>query len=451
MDSPILLVEDTSSLQLIYATALRRAGHQVETANNGMQARAKFAAFKPDIVVLDLMLPDKFGLDVMKECLSLNANAQFIVVTSDGSIDRAIEAMRLGANDYLVKPFRDAKLIDCVANAKAALLPKEPTKKGKPADGLFGASDAIFQVLRKIKSVGPSMAAVFVTGESGTGKIPCALSIHKNSTRAEGPFVQINCGSFLADRMESELFGQVVGGNGGAIMNMNGALAAADAGTLLLNEICDLPKNLQTKLLDFLQSSEVLVNGASNPQRVNLRIIATSSVNPWAAVQSGKLLEDLFYRLYVIPIEMPPLRDRGEDIVQIAIRALGEIAREENRDFRSISTDVLDIFRRYSWPGNVRQLKNTLRNVVVLNEGPVVSKDMLADRFLRAPAEAENGAAAHATGGGENALIGKTLFEVERWVIEETIRQEGGSVPRAARILDVAPSTIYRKREAWAR
>ena len=449
MSKPILLVEDTSSLQLIYASALRRAGHIVETANNGMQAKAKFATLRPDIVVLDLLLPDKFGLDVMRECLALNPTAQFIVVTSDGSINRAIEAMRLGANDYLVKPFLDAKLVECVANANTPTNVEINFDENRQADALTGSSQAILDILKKIGSVGRSMAAVFISGESGTGKVTCAKSIHNNSARSSGPLIQVNCGTFQAERLDSENYGQMPNSFQGAIDRLNARILAADEGTLVLNEICDLPKILQTKLLEFFQTSELLVSGEASPRRINLRAIAISSVNPWDAVTSGTFLEDLFYRLYVIPIEMPPLRDRDTDIVQIATRSLADISKEENRDFKSISTSVLEIFSNYGWPGNVRQLENTLRNMIVLNEGPVITPEMLADQFLRTPVERGAEATSSFDDNAAEMFIGKTLLEVERWLIEETIRKEGGSVPRAARILDVAPSTIYRKRDAW--
>lgn len=311
---------------------------------------------------------------------------------------------------------------------------------------LIGASPAMQAVLDRIRSVARSTATVFITGESGTGKRLCAAEIHRQSPRAEGPFIQLNCGALAADHPESDLFGHVAGAHPAARSDKPGALAAADGGTLFLDAICDLAPAMQSRLLQFLQTSEVRPLGAEDARTVDVRIICASAEDPAEAVRQGRLREDLYYRLRVIPIEMPPLRTRGEDVNLIAQAALATLSREEGRRFTALSADVRALFRRLDWPGNIRQLLNVLRQVVLLHDAETVGRDMLPDELLADAPEAATPAIPKAV----EPLMGKSLAEIERLVIEATIARQGGSVSRAARTLDVAPSTLYRKLEAWA-
>jgi DNA-binding NtrC family response regulator len=328
------------------------------------------------------------------------------------------------------------------------LRPAEPLRP--PGDLFLGSSDAMQAVYAKIRAVARSMATVFITGESGTGKELCAQAIHDGSARASGPFIALNCGAIPPDLLESEVFGHMKGSFTGAISDKPGAAAAADGGTLFLDEICEMDVGLQTKLLRFLQTSMVQPVGATRPRKVNVRIICATNRDPLEAVKAGRFREDLYYRLYVVPIHMPPLRDRGEDVIEIAEAALARFAAEEHRPFEGLAPEVRALFRRLRWPGNVRQLLNVIRNVVVLNDGGVVTSAMLPPGLVEDAEQGQGASVATALDGPRvGDLVGRTLAEAERMVIEATLARVGGSVPKAARMLDVSPSTLYRKMESW--
>jgi len=465
---PLLLIEDTASLRMVYVSILRHAGHRVESAATGEEGMRAFSRLHPRVVLLDLMLPDRDGLDVMQRLLKERPETNVIVITANGSITKAVEAMRLGAHEFLVKPVDEARILGAVQNA-LAVAPGSAAKQGHaPAlSDFIGNSEAMQAVYAKIASVARSMATVFITGESGTGKELCAQAVHDSSGRASGPFIALNCGAIPSDLLESEVFGHLKGAFTGAIADKLGAAAAADGGTLFLDEVCELDLNLQTKLLRFLQTSMIHPVGASRPRKVNVRIICATNRDPLEEVRKGRFREDLYYRLQVVPIHMPPLRARGDDIIAIAEAALDRFSAEEERNFTHIAPEVADLFRSLRWPGNVRQLLNVVRQAVVLHEGPVLRQEMLPPDLGRAaswtPAAAEIRPAEPAGATADTAdatdaeataigfLVGKTLAEIERLVIEETIARHDGSVPRAARVLDVSPSTLYRKRETWLR
>ena len=452
---PILLIEDTPSLRLVYESVLKNAGHTVKSEGSAESGLATFRTLQPPVVLLDLILPDRDGLDLMDDILTLRPETAVIVVTANGSINKAVAAMRKGAHEFLVKPFDEQRFLAAVDNALRTAATITPRARSDGADRPPGEficnSEPMRKVYDRIRSAARSMATVFITGESGTGKELCAQAVHDLSDRARGPFVPLNCGAIPSELLESEVFGHVKGSFTGAISDKAGAAASADGGTLFLDEICELDPNLQTKLLRFLQTSTIQPVGAVRPRKVNVRIVCATNRDPLEAVRQGRFREDLYYRLHVVPIQMPPLRDRAEDIGIIADAALDRFSREEGRSFRAMDPEVRALFRNFAWPGNVRQLLNVLRNVVVLNDGPVVTRSMLPiemHHLIEAP---------HAVAGGTagppavtlDGLVGRTLAEVERLVIEATIARHGGSVPRAARTLDVAPSTLYRKIEGW--
>ena len=466
---PLLLIEDTASLRMVYVSILRHAGHRVESASTGEEGMRAFSRLHPRVVLLDLNLPDCDGLDVMQRLLKERPDTNVIVITANGSIAKAVEAMRLGAHEFLVKPVDETRILGAVQNALSAV-PGAAVRPGQPAalSEFIGTSEAMQAVYAKIASVARSMATVFITGESGTGKELCAQAVHDSSGRATGPFIALNCGAIPSDLLESEVFGHLKGAFTGAIADKQGAAAAADGGTLFLDEVCELDLNLQTKLLRFLQTSMIHPVGASRPRKVNVRIICATNRDPLDEVRKGRFREDLYYRLHVVPIHMPPLRARGDDIIAIAEAALDRFSAEEERSFSHIAPEVADLFRSLRWPGNVRQLLNVVRQAVVLHAGPVLELHMLPADLGRsaswvAPVE-DPGQTRPATGlqpaaesgpdvqtAAIGLLVGKTLAEIERLVIEETIARHDGSVPRAARVLDVSPSTLYRKREAWLR
>jgi len=385
-----------------------------------------------------------------------------VVITANGSINKAVEAMRLGAFDFLVKPFDETRFQNAVENglreftAATGGTPAPRRAPSRAPGGFIGSSPVMQELYDRIGSVSRSMATVFLTGESGTGKELCAQAIHAASSRAKGPFVPLNCGAIPADLLESEVFGHLKGSFTGAISDKPGAAAAADGGTLFLDEICEMDLNLQTKMLRVLQSSTIQPVGATKQRKVNVRIVCATNRNPLEEVKAGRFREDLYYRLQVVPLHLPPLRERGEDILEIARAALAQYAREEGATFRDLSPEVAEHFLRLPWPGNVRQLQNVLRNITVLHRGTVVTPDLLpADLLADTPRAAPitvpvAEAPAHVPGADPvAALVGMPLAEIERRVIEATIRAHGGSIPKAARVLDVSPSTIYRKRDAW--
>ncbi|MFN6951294.1 MAG: sigma-54-dependent transcriptional regulator [Albidovulum sp.] len=451
--APLLLVEDTPSLQLLYRSVLRSAGHDVRCADDAAAGLAAFKEIEPPVVLLDLMLPDRDGLDLMADMLAIRPETRVIVITANGSINKAVAAMRAGAHEFLVKPFDEQRFLAAIENALAAAgpagRPAQPPLDREVTPGDFiGTSEPMREVYAKIRSVARSMATVFITGESGTGKELCAQAVHDLSNRAAAPFVPLNCGAIPTELLESEVFGHVKGSFTGAIADKPGAAAAADGGTLFLDEICELDLNLQTKLLRFLQTSTIQPVGATRARKVNVRIVCATNRDPMQEVRRGRFREDLYYRLHVVPIHMPPLRDRGTDVVTIAEAALARFAREEGRQFRTLDADVKTLFQQLDWPGNVRQLLNVMRHVVVLNDGPSVTRAMLPAELVADPGRHRH-ATAPAPALPLDGLIGRTLAEIERMVIEETIARNGGSVPKAARMLDVSPSTLYRKIESW--
>lgn len=442
----VLLVEDTSSLQMIYATILERAGWQVVTADTAASALEQFRRHRPQVVVLDLMLPDGSGMEVMRTCLADAPATRFVVITADGSIQLAVEAMRVGAHEFLVKPLDEARLTAAANDAAAAAEVEDADDRdpqlSDPARLGRAQSPVMSRLLHEIRAVSRSKATVFLNGESGTGRRTIARTIHKLSTRADKPFVVVNCGASTAPQLEAELFGGSAGDGG---HDRGGAALRADGGTLLLKDVVALDCEAQAILLRFLQTSTVTQPGRPRPVKVNVRIIATSNFDPMHDDKPNRLQDELFYYLYVIPFRIPPLRERGEDILSIAEDLLAECCAEEGREMRRLDPEAREILADCHWPGNIRQMKNVLRRVVLLNDGPEVTADMLPqDLMPPLRTDAESGAASSV-----GSLVGQTLAEIERHVIEETIRQTRGSLPRAARILGVAPSTLYRKREAW--
>lgn len=453
----ILLIEDTLSLQMVYRSVLLNAGHAVYVASTAREGMEKFVEHRPEVVLLDLMLPDRDGLDVMRDMLAQRPNTSVIVITANGSINKAVEAMRAGAHEFLVKPFDEQRFLGAVENASGGLRGTKAnviTRRAPPRSesSFIGSSAPMRRVQDKIDSVAQSMATVFITGESGTGKELCALAVHHRSPRSSGPFIALNCGAIPADLLESEVFGHVKGSFTGAISDKMGAAAAADGGTLFLDEVCEMLPALQTKLLRFLQTSTVQPVGATKPRKVNVRIVCATNRDPADAVRRGQFREDLYYRLYVVPIHMPPLRDRADDVIEIAETALQRFSAEEGRSFQGLSPEVQHRFREMSWPGNVRQVLNVIRNVAVLYDGDQVLLHMLPDDLnpdLRQATSVGMPVKETSPGTAIDDLLGLSLAEIEQRVIEATIARHNGSVPKAARVLDVSPSTLYRKLEGW--
>ena len=466
MAERLLLVEDTPSLSMLYRSVLTKSGHGVACAFNLAEARAQCEKVRPSLVLLDLQLPDGDGLDLLASLRREAPETRTIVITANGSINRAVQAMRAGAFDFLVKPFDEARLLSAVGNALASAPdhPDEEAAAFSPAgfQGFIGGSAAMQEIYRMVRSIGRSTATVFITGESGTGKEVAARAIHAMSTRAAKPFVPLNCAAIPRDLLESEVFGHLKGAFTGALSDKPGAAAVADGGTLFLDEICEMDLSLQTKLLRFLQTSTIQPVGAARPIPVDVRIVCATNRDPAEEVRQGRFREDLYYRLHVVPIHMPPLRARPDDIMDIARTCLSDYAAEEGKTFTGFDPEAAAILTTRPWPGNVRQLLNVIRNTVVLHDGPLVRPEMLpaeiagpaappaVDRVTQMPMPVVNrGASGSSTRARVELLVGTPLADVERELIEATIAHCDGSIPRAAKILAVSPSTLYRKLESW--
>lgn len=466
----VLIVEDSASLALGYAAQLEDAGHEVSLCETLAEARRSLASEAFNVVLLDLQLPDGDGLTLFDALAAAKGTPSVIVVTADGSLNRAIAAMRLGAYDFLVKPVSGTRLLSTVGNAAeqsgSAEPPSEPAADTALSEedtfhGFIGKSPAMKAVFRTIESVADSKATVFVTGESGTGKEVTAEAIHSASKRRTGPFVAINCGAIPENLLESELFGHVKGAFTGAVENRIGAAKAADGGTLFLDEICEMDLKLQVKLLRFLQTGMIQRVGSSAAEPVNVRIVCATNRNPEREVAEGRFREDLYYRLNVIPISLPALRERGGDISLIARKLSERIAAEEGRTITGFSPASEAYLVQHSWPGNVRELQNTLRRAIIISSGDKLDlagigalpqRPVVPDAPSPVPA-AEAAAPVVTTIEAQSALTadfsGMTLDQIERLAIEQAIARNSGNIVQAARGLGVSPSTIYRKLERW--
>ena len=439
----ILLVEDTASMRTIYESHLRRAGYRTVSAGTAAEGLEMFRVHPIAVVLLDLMLPDRDGLDLLVDLLDMRPETSVVVVAAERSIDRTVSAIRRGALDYLVKPVTESRLMEAVEAARRAASlahPPHSTEARAPLPDFIGHSAPMREVYDQIRACARSMAPVCISGESGTGKELAALAIHRLSARAQGPFITLDCGAIPPDRLESEVFGHRRGAFVGALSDRLGAAELADGGTLFLDEICELHPALQPRLLRFLQSGLVHPLGAEAARRVNLRILSASTLPLAEAVRIGRLREDLYYRLQVVGLQMPPLRARPDDIPVLAETFLARFAAIEGRSFSRISPEAMDRLQAYDWPGNVRELSNVLRAATVMHEGAELTAAMLP-------------AALHAAGAGRPPagldLAGLTLAEVERRVIEAALDRHEGAVPKAAADLGVAASTLYRKLESW--
>jgi DNA-binding NtrC family response regulator len=364
--------------------------------------------------------------------------------------------MREGAYDFIIKPFPPDRLLVTVRNAlerrqlQSLAAANEIAKEGKFC-GLIGASLPMRAVYNVIENAAASQATVFITGESGTGKELCAQALHDLSPRRRGPFVAVNCGAIPRELMESEMFGHVKGAFTGAVGSREGAISRAKGGTLFLDEICEMDLTLQVKLLRVIQSGEFQKVGGSETERAELRYVCATNREPWREVQAGRFREDLYYRLHVVPCAMPPLRERDDDVLLLARHFLALYAKEEGKQFADFDDGAVRALRRYPWPGNIRELQNVLRNAVLFNQGPLVSEKML-NRLEPAatprPASIATLAPSPRAGNPSTGAI-KPLWLIEKEAIEEAIALCGGNIPRAAALLEVNPSTIYRRKAEW--
>jgi len=457
----LLIVEDTPSLARTYQAHLRHEFGEISIADTGAKAISAVEAKAPDCILLDLKLPDASGLDLLDRWTSASVNCPIVVITANGSMSVAVDAMRRGAVDFIVKPTTKDRLRTTAQNAVENFQVKEVVKSVEPVSnrsdfcGIIGKSLVMQGVFKSIEAAAPSKASVFVTGETGTGKELIARAVHDLSPRRKAKFVAINCGAIPRDLIESEIFGHVKGAFTGATSDRAGAAELAEGGTLFLDELGEMPIELQPKLLRFLQLGEYQRVGDSVTRKSNIRIVAATNRDAMEAVRTGKLREDLYYRLHVIPVALPPLRDRGADILLLAERFLARYAGEEGKAFDGFTRDAEEWLIAHAWPGNVRELENLVRQVVVLKSGGSIDRsDMPAQRptIADAPAPQHVEAETVALGAdlpGEPDYGVEPLWMTEKRAIERAIALCRGNIVAAAKQLQINPSTIYRKKASW--
>jgi len=459
------MIEDSSSLTAIYKAYLEDTGYQLASVDSLSSAHAALAAFKPDIVLLDIELPDGNGMDFMAEINAMEEKAKVIVMTAYGTSDMAVQAIQKGAFDFLTKPFDAARLRVTLDNASAQLqLNKRIDKLSRDHYCDFiGKSLAMQSVYQTIDSLANSDATAFIVGESGTGKELAAEAIHKKGNRRDNAFIAINCGAIPGELIESELFGHVKGAFTGASSNRDGAATIANGGTLFLDEICEMDLLLQKKLLRFIQTGTYCKVGSNVLEKVDVRFVCATNRDPIIEVREGRFREDLFYRLHVVPLRMPPVREREKDILILAEHFLARYAEQESKSFLRFSREAEDIIQRYPWPGNVRQLQNAVQQAVVLYEGEIIEPAML-------PESVNSGAIEKLDPESQHNPVEQTttqqdipreaahmmrrqqidpLWLTEKNAIESAIEACGNNVNRAAGLLEVAPSTLYRKLQSW--
>lgn len=461
----VLIIEDTASLLLVYEKWLKKEGILADKAITGSDALAKLRSGTYRVTLLDLQLPDMSGQELLEIIREEAIPTTVVVITSNASINTAVDVMRGGAYDFVVKPVSEARLITTTRNAferhilKTVVADVQEKTANIREHGFIGKSPAMLSVYKTIEAVAASAIPIFITGESGTGKEVCATTIHSTGPRKKKPFVALNCAAIPKDLLESELFGHVKGAFSGATNDRIGAARSADGGTLFLDEICEMDISLQSKLLRFLQTGAVQPVGSDRVLSVDARILCATNKNPAVEVAEGRFREDLFYRLHVIPVQLPPLRDRNADIVEIAQSFLSSFGSDEGKGFKGFSAEAEDVLMRHSWPGNIRELQNVVRSAVVLNTGEQITAEMLnlnqVDPLLFsktavASGDTVRGGVAHTIGNLSLTLdLEQSFAENERLLIEAVISECDGSIPKAAKLLQLSPSTIYRKREGW--
>ncbi len=435
-----LVVDDDAELRAALADICRLEGFDTAEAGSLAEARAALARRTPDVVLTDLVLPDGSGTDLVPAATDA-PRPEIVLVTGHASVESAIAAIRIGALDYLVKPLDVQRLKSILAKVTPARARKAEIASLRGAskqDGRFGpligSSPAMQHVYDLIARVAPTSATVLVTGESGTGKELVAHTVHELSPRRERPFVAANCGAFPANLIESALFGHERGSFTGATQQRRGLFEQADGGTLFLDEITEMPVELQPKLLRVLETGRLTRIGGEGEFPVDVRVVAATNRAPADAVQKGRLREDLYYRLNVFPIEMPPLRARGDDVARLAQHFLDAVGRGAGEPYR-FGADARAAFRSHSWPGNVRELKNWVERCAILGRDVV--------EFGRTATPASGPAAAG--GAFTNLRVGMTLDEIERVVILATLEHCEGDKRRAAETLGISLKTLYNR------
>jgi DNA-binding NtrC family response regulator len=442
-----LIADDNSSIRGVLRVLLEKAGLEVTETEDGVQAIECLRARPFDLVITDLLMPNAGGLEVLRACCERPSNTPVIMLTAAGSIRECAEVMRLGAFNFLTKPFHPTELEECVRQALRTRAPRapQPDEAGgdQPQIALIGHSQAMRDVIDVIERVAAADSTVLLTGESGTGKEVIARLLHGSSPRAGQPFVAVNCGAIPETLIESELFGHAKGSFTGASEERVGRFVQANGGTLFLDEIGELPFPLQVKLLRVLQDREVMPVGASRSRVVDLRIVAATNRNLEEMVESGAFRRDLYYRLDVLSIHLPALRERPDDIPALARHFLELMNRRFGRDVK-LSEDALTLLMLYGWPGNVREMENLFERLVVLDRTGLITTAELPARLREGGSLSD--AAALATRLAKGAIdLPAAVAAVESALIDQALRQAGGNRTHAAQLLSLSRSTLLDK------
>ncbi len=443
-----LIVEDSSTLCAIYSQYLDGSGLEVTSAETLADAKAAMVSWRPHLVLLDIELPDGNGLHLLDEAVSLSPAPAVVVMTGHGA-EHADQAMQRGAADFLSKPFDASRLRVTLLNAAEKLKLSQQIErlaiKRDHLGPLVGSSSAMQNVYETVDSLAGTLATAFIMGESGTGKELAARAIHQFSARAPGPFVVVDCASLAAEQLERALFGS-------AGDPSQGLIAQATDGTLFLDEVCSLSFASQSTLLRLIQHGTYRPVGATAEVAADVRIIASTNRDPLAEMREGRLREDLYYRLHVVPLRMPAMRERSEDILMLASGFLDRFAQEEGRDPHQLTDSAAQALRGYSWPGNVRQLENTMRQLLLTSASTEIDESAIHQVISVTEIAADNERVARlsrASDDSTDSLGIQPLWMSEKRAIEEAIAACDGSINRAAQYLEVAPSTIYRKLQSW--
>jgi two-component system, NtrC family, response regulator PilR len=440
-DTRVLVVDDERSMRELLAIMLRQAGHDVTLAEGGEQAVEILKNEAFDLVITDLRMRKVDGLGVLRAAKELSPSAVVLVVTAFASTETAVEAMKLGAYDYVTKPFKLDEIKLTIANALERKRLQDENKalrtqlrRERGFESFVGKSRQMNELREVIRKTADGLSTVMVTGESGTGKELVARAIHQESPRRSGPFVSVNCGAIPETLMESELFGHVKGAFTGAVANTVGLFSAANGGTLFLDEVTEVPQSVQVKLLRAIQEREIRRVGDTKDVKVDVRLIAASNRDVARAVADGVLREDLFYRLNVIPIQLPPLRDRRDDIPLLAQHFVQKISGELGKAVKGVSPEALAVLESYRWPGNIRELENVIERALVLGSGDVLEAEALPPDLNIARDTQEVPVEIPPDGIDLEAL----LDQIERRYLQMALTRTGGVQTRAAELLRVS-------------
>ena len=441
----IHVIDDEPIIHDVLSQLLTSEGYDIEISSSGEEALEKFEVRTFDLVLLDLLMPGMNGIEILKAAKKIDPQALIIILTAYASVESAIEAMKIGAFDYIQKPFKHEELLLTIARAlehknlqKENVRLREELKRKFSFANILGKSKVMENVFDLIKAAAPTRSTILVEGESGTGKELAARAIHQNSNRSGFPFIVVNSGSLPPDLLESHLFGHVKGAFTGAVSEKQGLFEAADKGTIFFDEISSIGMETQAKLLRVMQDREFMRLGGTKTIKVDVRIIAATNSDLEELIRQKAFRKDLFYRLNVIKIELPPLRERKEDIPLLVKHFLDLYTKENGKEIDGVSEDVLEILERNAWPGNVRELENLIERAVVFAKSKIITRENLPEIFL---SPQKKGADVSAAEDEAKNLRDQTLAFQKR-LIETTLRKAKGVQKNAAQMLDVKPTTL---------